>query len=118
MEDEFEVRLEDESEVAVAATVVKIKDELNNNVFETVDAMERRWRQRRGKGPNLTNVEVVQEGTQDKSDSDDDADDDVEDDDDTDMGEAPQLVAAEPKEKVEPEVDEDGFTKVVGKKRR
>ncbi|KAB2571233.1 putative pre-rrna processing protein [Lasiodiplodia theobromae] len=117
MEDEFEVRLEDDSEVAVAATIVKIKNEISNNVFETVDAMEHRWRKRRGKGPNLANVEVVQEGTQDASGSDDD-DDDYEDDDDMDMGEAPQLVPAPPKEKVEPEVDEDGFTKVVGKKRR
>ncbi|EOD51165.1 putative pre-rRNA processing protein [Neofusicoccum parvum] len=112
MEDEFEVRLEDDSEVPVAAAIVKMKTEINQNIFDTVDAMERRWRERRGKGPNLSNVHVVQEGTQD-SDS-----DDYEDDDDTDMGEAPQLVAAQPKEKVEPEVDEDGFTTVVGKKRR
>ncbi|EKG16335.1 hypothetical protein MPH_06462 [Macrophomina phaseolina MS6] len=119
MEDEFEVRLEDDSEVLVAATIVKIKNDIDQNIFETVDAMERRWRQRRGKGPNLGNVQIVQEGTLDGDDDDDD-DDDVDDDEDedTDMGEAPQLVAAQPKEKVEPEVDEDGFTKVVGKKRR
>jgi len=35
------------------------------------------------------------------------------------MDTAPDLVPAQPKkEKVEPEVDEDGFTKVVGKKKR
>lgn len=119
MEDEFEVRLEDDSEVFIAATIIKVKDEISQGIFTTVDAMERRWRERRGKGPNLGNVQIVQEGTLDRSDDDDDDDDDDNEDcDDTDMGEAPQLVAAQPKEKAEPEIDEDGFTKVVGKKRR
>lgn len=121
MEDEFEVRLEDESEVLVAATIYKLKTEINQDIFETVDLMERRWRERRGKGPNLSNVHVVQEGTQDQAtdnDNDDDDDEDAEDTDGMEMSDAPQLVPAQPKEKVEPEVDDDGFTKVVGKKRR
>jgi pre-rRNA-processing protein TSR2 len=42
--------------------------------------------------------------------------DDEASDDDVDMGDAPALVRA-PREKAEPEIDEDGFTKVVGKKR-
>ena len=36
--------------------------------------------------------------------------------DDVDMDEAPELVAV-PKEKPQPEIDEDGFTKVTRKKR-
>jgi pre-rRNA-processing protein TSR2 len=47
----------------------------------------------------------------------DDEEDEDEDEEDVDMGDAPALVRA-PRERVEPEVDEDGFTKVVGKKRR
>lgn len=115
MEDEFDVRLEDESEVFVAATIVKLKDEITQGKFDTIDAMERRWRERRGKGPNLGNIQVVQEGGVGEGDSDDS--DDYEDEDAT-MDDAPQLVPAAPKEKPEPEVDEDGFTKVVGKKKR
>lgn len=34
------------------------------------------------------------------------------------MGEAPELVEKPRTPKVEPEVDEDGFTKVVGRKKR
>ena len=34
------------------------------------------------------------------------------------MDDAPALVPAKPKAKPEPEVDEDGFTTVVGKKKR
>ncbi|KAK7535258.1 Pre-rRNA-processing protein TSR2-domain-containing protein [Phyllosticta citribraziliensis] len=118
MEDEFEVRLEDESEVLVAATIVKLKDEVTQGKFDTVDAMERRWRERRGKGPNLGNIQVVQEGG--VNDATDDSDLEVygDEDEDATMEDAPQLVPAAPKEKSEPEVDEDGFTKVVGKKKR
>jgi pre-rRNA-processing protein TSR2 len=35
---------------------------------------------------------------------------------DVEMGDAPNLVRA-PRERAEPEIDDDGFTKVVGKKR-
>ncbi|KAK7538883.1 pre-rRNA-processing protein TSR2 [Phyllosticta citricarpa] len=116
MEDEFEVRLEDESEVLVATTIIKLKDEVAQGKFDTVDAMERRWRERRGKGPNLGNIQVVQKGgVNDESDSSDDNEDE---DEDATMEDAPQLVPAAPREKPEPEVDEDGFTKVVSKKKR
>ncbi|KAK7517658.1 pre-rRNA-processing protein TSR2 [Phyllosticta citriasiana] len=116
MEDEFEVRLEDESEVLVATTIIKLKDEVAQGKFDTVDAMERRWQERRGKGPNLGNIQVVQKGgVGDESDSSDDNEDE---DEDATMEDAPQLVPAAPREKPEPEVDEDGFTKVVSKKKR
>jgi hypothetical protein len=37
---------------------------------------------------------------------------------DEEMGEAPQLMPAQPKEKAQPEIDDDGFTKVTSKKKR
>ncbi|KAF2091385.1 hypothetical protein K490DRAFT_32884, partial [Saccharata proteae CBS 121410] len=117
MEDEFEVRLEDESEVPIAANIFKMKQEIAAGEYTTVDQMERRWQKRRGKGPNLSNVQVIQQGTT-EDDSGDSVDDEEasgdEGDDDVEMGDAPP---APPKPKPEPEVDEDGFTKVVGKKR-
>ncbi|KAF2136402.1 uncharacterized protein K452DRAFT_362560 [Aplosporella prunicola CBS 121167] len=120
MEDEFEVRLEDESEVAVAHTIMKIHTEIFHEAkFTTVDAMEKRWVDRRGKGPNLGNVRVVEnDGTNNNNnDDDDDVYTDEEDGEDMDMDEAPPLVPTAPKEKPEPEVDEDGFTKVIKKRR-
>ncbi|KAK3214733.1 hypothetical protein GRF29_19g1120267 [Pseudopithomyces chartarum] len=113
LEDEFGVRCEDETEVAVAQEIMKIRKEVGEGSFATVEALKQKWESRKGKEVNTGSVqvkEVEQEGDWDSVDEESGSDDDVE------MGNAP--VAAPPKEKPAPEVDEDGFTKVVGKKRR
>jgi pre-rRNA-processing protein TSR2 len=113
LEDEFGVRCEDETEVAVAQDIMKIRKEVGEGSFATVEALKQKWESRKGKEVNTGSVqvkEVDQEGDWDSVDEESGSDDDVE------MGNAP--VAAPPKEKPAPEVDEDGFTKVVGKKRR
>ncbi|KAF2009373.1 hypothetical protein BU24DRAFT_467758 [Aaosphaeria arxii CBS 175.79] len=112
LEDEFGVRLEDETEVPVARDIIKIRKETLEGDFSTVEELQAKWAARQGKEIGTGNVKVEerdQEGEWDSVDEESDKDGDV------DMSEAPALAA--PKEKPAPEVDEDGFTKVVGKKR-
>ncbi|KAJ4298901.1 rRNA accumulation- protein [Kalmusia sp. IMI 367209] len=115
LEDEFGVRLEDETEVGVARDIMAIRKEVGEGDFKTVVALQERWERRKGKEVSTGSVQVVerdQEGEWDSVDEESDEDEDVE------MGDAPQLVAAPVREKPKPVVDEEGFTKVVGKKRR
>lgn len=113
LEDEFGVRCEDETEVAVASQIMAIRKEISEGSTETVDRMQRKWEQRNGKEVATGSVNVEDGEVEGEWDS---VDEESEEDEDVHMGEAPRLVA--PKETVEPEVDEEGFTKVVGKKKR
>ena len=113
LEDEFGVRCEDETEVGVAKDIMKIRKEVEEGNFATVEALKQRWESRKGKEVSTGSVqvrEVEQEGDWDSVDEESGSDED------TPMGDAP--AAAPPREKPIPEVDEDGFTKVVGKKRK
>ena len=113
MQDEFDVNVEDESEVEVAAGICRLRMRIyENGDVDAADEVRKRWEARGGK---VEKVNVV-ENTADDEVSDDEYDgDEIE---DVEMGdaEAPPLVPV--KEKQEPEVDEDGFQKVVGKRRR
>jgi len=113
MSDEFEVGLEDESEQAVAAGIVKARKECAKGDFASVDALYERWQ---GKGRRTGGVQWTDNGEQADTDGDDDEGEDEENG-DTEMGEAdaPKLVQ---REKIEPEIDEEGFTKVVGKRKK
>lgn len=118
MADEFEVQVEDGTEVELARRVMQWKKECEKGDFTGVREMYAQWKERRGKGVVLPKgVEVVEE------DGEDDSEDDEEDD-DVNMEDAealvPDLVPAiqESKKKPEPEIDEDGFTKVTGRKKR
>jgi pre-rRNA-processing protein TSR2 len=113
MQDEFDCNVEDESENEVAGNILKVRQRMmETRTLEAAHEIERRWKNR---GQMKTDKVLVQEVNQDAEDGEwegfPDEDDDMED--------APPLVAAprEPKEKPVPEVDDDGFTKVVGKKR-
>lgn len=113
LEDEFGIRLEDETEVAVAREIMAIRKEIGEGSTEIVDRLQKKWEARKGKEIDTGNVNVKetnQEGEWDSVDEESDEDEDV------DMSDAPALVPA--KSKPEPEVDDDGFTKVVGKKKR
>lgn len=115
MNDEFDVVVDDESAAPVAAQIMEIRGLTARGDFAPIQAMWEAWQQ---KSQQKGNVVAGFRRVEDQEVSDDDDDDDEEDeDDDVDMDEAPALVRA-PREKAEPEVDEDGFTKVVGKKRR
>lgn len=114
LEDEFKVRLEDETEVAVAKDIMKIRKEVSEGNFATVDALHAKWEARKGKEVATGNVQVRESNQEGEWDS---VDEESEDEDgDVDMDDAPALVSAKPKPA--PEVDDEGFTKVAGKKRR
>ncbi|KAL9084887.1 MAG: hypothetical protein Q9165_007840 [Trypethelium subeluteriae] len=114
LEDEFDARLETESEVAVARDILLLrKDTLEGN-FQRVQDLRARY-ERKGKSVALDpGVEIIEHVHEDDGDEDsDDGDEDV------DMSDAPALVPTrEIKPKQEPQVDEDGYTKVEGKKKR
>ncbi|KAL9633307.1 MAG: hypothetical protein Q9204_003453 [Flavoplaca sp. TL-2023a] len=119
MNDEFEVNVEDGSGEEVAAKIVGLRKLCGRGDFELVDEMLGRWRERQARGGERVSFQRMQEGDDDEDeeeDSDDDEDEEV-DDEDVEMDDAPELVKA-PKEKIVPKVDEEGFTEVVGKKRR
>lgn len=119
MLDEFEVVVDDNSPMEVAMKIWKGRENVLKGEFGEVDGMYQTWmeRQKKGGAEKLN----FQRG-EDKEGEDTDWDDDEEEWDgieDEEMAEAPMLVETKPrKEKVEPQVDEEGFTKVVGKKKR
>ena len=131
MGDEFECVVEDGSEMEVSRTIWKAVEKLKSGgdtgrqaIGDEITNLWKVWIERGGANAKVDaralgkKVEVA-EDAQDTSDEGEDDDEEDEDEDDE-MGEAPQLVNANarPKEKVQPEIDEEGFTKVVrGKKR-
>lgn len=114
LEDEFGVRLEDETEVGIARDIMAIKKEVHEGNFATVEALKERWERRKGKEVNTGSVQVKEVEHEGDWDS---IDDETDEEEDEVMRDAP-VAAAPPREKPAPEVDEDGFTKVVGKKRK
>ena len=83
-----------------------------------VDELYRRWVDRERKGWGVgTFVDRDEEEEEGEWDGEDDEDDDRDQDGDEEMLEAPALVKV-PREKPPIEVDEDGFTKVAGRKNR
>lgn len=116
MLDEFEVVVDDDSPAEVAASIMKGRRRIVQGDYSEVDQMLARWDEKQKKGEERLLFKKVEE-------EDDGQDTDWESgasmDDDVEMDEAPQLVPATNKQdKPAPELDEDGFTKVAGKKRR
>ena len=111
MQDEFELDVQDESDLVVARQIMQLKQECDEGNFSNVDALYATWQQKQSRGGDKRKVQVV-EGDQDT-----DASEEEEDDGDVEMDEAPSLVPA-PKPRTEPEIDEEGFTKVVGRRKR
>ncbi|KAL2217333.1 putative pre-rRNA processing protein [Thermoascus aurantiacus ATCC 26904] len=125
MNDEFDVVVDDGSAEEVAKQIMELRAQVARNEFEQVQAMWEAWKEkeeRRKKGGAGRDDDAARmfKRVEDQEDSDEDDDDDDEEDGeemDVDMDEAPPLARA-PREKVQPEVDEEGFTKVVGRRRR
>lgn len=125
MNDEFEVVVDDgtaeDTARGIWTGVVKLK---SGDVSE-VEEMYTKWQQRQQKG-NREATGIVRGEDKDAEETDWDEDDSEEgewngfpDGPDVEMDEAPPLVVAStPRQKIEPEVDEDGFTKIVSKKKR
>jgi pre-rRNA-processing protein TSR2 len=111
MNDEFDVVVDDESAAPVAAQIMEVRALTARGEFGPIQEMWENWQSK-----SQQKVAASFKRGEDQ-DSDDDDEEDEDEEDNVDMGDAPALVRA-PREKVEPEVDEDGFTTVVSKKRR
>ncbi|CAD0018733.1 unnamed protein product [Aureobasidium pullulans] len=113
MQDEFDLNVEDESEIPVAEEIMKLRKETAEGDFSGFETVKRRFEERGGRVPQ--NLQVVEHKHDDDESSEEESDDE---DDDVEMGDAAPVLVPAPRERQEPEVDDDGFTKVVGKKRR
>lgn len=121
MNDEFDVVVDDGSAGDVAQQIMELRAQTERGEYGEIRTMYEAWKEKMDKkGANAATVGMFQkvEARDEDQETDDDEDKDEDDEEgDVDMDDAPALVRA-PRERVEPEVDEDGFTKVVGKKRR
>lgn len=113
MNDEFEVMIDDESAGNVAAEIMEFKAQTTRGEFGAIQELWETWQkksQQKSSAASMFKKVDARDEDQETDDSEDDSEDE-----DVEMGEAPSLVRA-PREKVEPEIDEDGFTMV--KKKR
>lgn len=115
MLDEFEVVVDDDTPAEVAACIVRGRQRILQGDYSEVDQMLARWEEKRSKGPEKLTFTKVEKGDEDQ---DTDWESSGEDAEDVEMDEAPQLVPARQREKPEPEIDEEGFTKVARKNKR
>jgi len=111
MGDEFEVAVEDGSEIGVAAALLKIKSEIAACDFSTLDMM---WQKYKSKKP-VVKAQRVGPSSDDEESVDDESDPDDDDGMEVDELQSESIQARPPKP--EPEIDEDGFTKVVRRRK-
>ncbi|OKL61464.1 hypothetical protein UA08_03369 [Talaromyces atroroseus] len=116
LSDEFDVAVDDGSAGMVADQIMNVKARIEMGDYQEVDRLWAEYKEKRErKGAEQNLFKHVDTKDEDQETDDDDEEDS---DDDEDMQDAPSLVTRPPTQRVEPEVDEDGFTKVVGKKKR
>lgn len=117
MQDEFDVNLEDESEIMVAEDIMRLRKQvMERGDLSMVEELRMRHEK---KGGAIAKGMVEQKNGSNDSDDDDDDDDASTDDasQDVDMTDAPQLVAQRAPRQA-PVIDDDGFETVVSRKRR
>ncbi len=122
MSDEFEVEVDDDSAYEVAQRIMQLRTSTTQGDFSQVDELYRSWQQKKGASASTMFRKAENAEDDDDNDDDDDDDDDEEeedgDDEDVEMKDEASTAAPPPREKQEPEVDAEGFTKVVSKKKR
>jgi pre-rRNA-processing protein TSR2 len=109
MEDEFEVVVDDGTSAVVAMSIMVIWQETGEGNFQTVDRLHAEYQEKKGRKINTVKVQSA-------SDDEDSVDEESDEEEDVEMGDAPTLAPV--REEVAPKVDEHGFTKVVGRKKR
>ncbi|KAJ5287376.1 hypothetical protein N7478_003062 [Penicillium angulare] len=112
MNDEFDVVIDDESAGNVADQIMELKEQTVRGEFGAIKEMWEMWQAKSAQKSATTNMFKQVESKDEDQETDDDTD---EDEGDVEMGDAPVRA---PRERAEPEIDDDGFTKVVGKQRR
>ena len=116
MNDEFDINVDDGSGEEIAAKIVGLRKLTLQGNFDMVDEMYRKWQEQQARGGGQAKIQQMQRA-EDEDDTDWDSDDLEDDDGDVGM-EDPPLVVKEAKHKVQPQVDDDGFTQVVGRRKR
>ena len=117
MNDEFDINVEDGSGEEIAAKIVGLRKLTSRGDFVMVDEMYQKWQERQAKGGGRVQIQHVQRAENeddtdwDSVDMEDDSGEDVE------MEQAPAIAKAS-KEKIQPKIDDDGFTEVVGRRKR
>lgn len=120
MFDEFEANVDDQSEAEVADRIMKCRAQCAVGDFSLVEELRARWLDTKGKKVVAQAAADPDQDTdwESGSDGDDDDDNDAENGNgDVDMDDAPALVSIAPKERPQPEIDEDGFETVTRRKR-
>ncbi|KAL1977365.1 hypothetical protein VTN31DRAFT_224 [Thermomyces dupontii] len=120
MNDEFDVVVDDGSAAEVARQIMDLREQCARNEFGTVQSLWAAYQEKmakKGAGAEKAMFKRVENEEEEDDDEDDDDDDGGDEDGDIEMDDAPAPVRA-PREKPEPEVDEEGFTKVVGRRKR
>lgn len=115
MFDEFDVNVDDDSGVEVATQIMRARAQCALGQYDEFNSLKDRFANRNGKkvDQQFKKVDDADQDTDWETDDSGDDDDDEEDGGvDVDMNDAPKP----PKEKPQPEVDDDGFTKVTRKR--
>ncbi|KAI9765434.1 MAG: hypothetical protein M1840_007392 [Geoglossum simile] len=120
MSDEFEVDVEDDTAYQVAQVITDIRATTQEGDFSLVDKLHSEWVAKSG-NPTAIFKEVERNDDEDNTDGDsvDLEDSSGDEDGDVEMGDdSAQIDPPKSRQNPGPEVDEDGFTKVVSKKKR
>jgi pre-rRNA-processing protein TSR2 len=123
MLDEFEIVVDDDSAEEVARNIWSSAEKLQKGELGDLEALQAKWQERQAKGGNsLTGIVRGQDEDGNETDWDEDGEEEewngFDDHPDTEMRDAPLSLEEKPRVRTEPEIDEEGFTKVVNKKKR
>ncbi|PGH27732.1 hypothetical protein AJ80_00519 [Polytolypa hystricis UAMH7299] len=127
MGDEFDVAVDDGSCEEVAIEICRAREEIAKGEFGRVKRMWEVYQEKQRKGGKKSVFKKVEVNEEDQE-----TDEEVEGEngqveeqsgkfnwaDDVEMEDPPAVLEAAPRQMVEPEIDDDGFTKVVSKRRR
>jgi pre-rRNA-processing protein TSR2 len=113
--DEFEITVDekDHSPWEAALRIMAGREKIMQGDFKQVDRGYEEWVERQRMGSGRIAVQRMDNAEEQETDWDEEDGEDEDEREDVEMSEAPQLVQKPKKEKLKPEVDEDGFTKVV-----
>jgi pre-rRNA-processing protein TSR2 len=117
MNDEFDLNVEDGSSEEIATAIVAFRKSTLAGDFTKIDELLNRWQERQRKGGDVVKFQHVETG-EDEDETESGSDNMEEDGSDEDVEMGGSTMPSPPKEKRVARVDEDGFTEVIGRKKR
>jgi pre-rRNA-processing protein TSR2 len=118
--DEFEITVDDKdySPWEASLRIMTGREKILQGDFSQVDMWYEEWVEKQRTGSGRIAVQRMDDGEAQETDWDEEDGEDEDERKDVEMDEAPRLVEKPKREKLEPEVDEDGFTKVTGRRKK